>query len=610
MSRPVTLVELDMPRCVHSYGVYPCEAILSAPLSCFNTRATCQDVVNFLSAVQTYRFADTAIGLPPEVGAIPCIVPGSINIAPTKLTPMKGLGTRASVTITFVDFAHHDRVFDPYVASRTYSPEDQGTFWGKFRARHKYYQGRKLRVRIGSIESPWNWNTFSDRTYIIDRITGPDANGKVTITAKDVLKLIDGDKAKCPIASTSTATGSLTSSGTSLTLSPSGIGTSEYAVREQSAGSGAIRIGSEIMTYTRSGDVLTLTRGQWGTTAVAHSAGDAVQLCAKWSSVNAVTLIKQLLGPLYANVDQSNDITSDSPGYLTDASWAAEAAGNASIYLATCIISKPEGIDKLVSELCEQCMLNIWWDEVAQLIKVKTIAPDLSVTTITDDTNIIMGSFNSSDDPKQRVSQVWTYYGKVDFSGDDKPENYRNLYINADLTLEGSDLYGEQKIKTITSRWFNSSAPIVKTAYRTLVFLRDNPRVVKFSLDAKDRSLDISQFITLTSRGIQDSKGSPQQIGMMITERAENGGEIEYSAVNMAFYGRYARVIPGGSVDSDGIHVPSTYTGTVADYSTATDAEKAAYGYIIAGGSNASGMHVPVSPSALFSDGGEQYKAA
>lgn len=603
ISRPITIVELDMDRCTRTYGSAPCTASLAASRSCFNTRATCQDAANFLSAVQMYRLSDMGIGLPPEVEAIPCIE--SVSIASTKLTPMKGLGQRASISITLRDFAHHDRGFDPYVASRTYSAEDQGTFWGKFRARHKYYQGRKLRIRTGEISTPWNWSSFDDRTYIIDRITGPDASGKVTITAKDVLKLADGDRAQCPRASSSTLSADITAVATSITLLPAGIGTSEYAVREQTVGSGYVRIGSEIMSYTRSGDVLTVVRAQQGTVAATHTAGDSVQLCAAWSAVNVATVIKQLLGPLYANVDAANSGTS----YLSDASWADEAIGNLGAYPVTAIISKPEGIDTLISELSEQCMALVWWDEVAALIKIRGIAPQLTAASFTDDDSLIAGTVQAADDPAGRVSQVWFFYGLIDASGDIKASNFRNLYVQADLDAEDADQYGEQRIKTIYSRWLSSAAPVIKTAGRTLIFLRDNPRTAKFSLDRKDRALDVADSATLVTKAFQDETGAPLPLCMIVTERAEKQGRVEYSAVNMGFYGRYLRIAPGGS-NASGTHVPSTETATIASYSTATSEEKRKYGYVLAGGSNTSGTHVPASSSSSFSDRGEPYKIA
>ena len=598
--RPITIVELDMDRCTLVYGVGACAAIGAAANSCYNTRATCQYSAAFTSAVQTYRLSDSGIGLPPEVEAIPCIE--SVSIAPTRLTPLKGLGQRASINVILNDFAHHDRVFDPYVADRAYAPEDQGSFWARFRARHKYYQGRTLRVMTGSILSPWDWACFQDRNYVIEKISGPDRSGKMTITAKDVIKLADNDRSTCPKASTSTLSADISAAATSLTLLPAGIGAAEYAVREQVTGSGYVRIGSEIMAYTRSADVLTITRGgagAWGTTAAAHTAGDTVQLCASWSAANVATVILEMLGANYAGIPAA---------YLTSTAWASEASGVLSAYLITGIVSKPEGVNKLIAELAEQCMLMVWWDEVTQLIQIKGIAPPTVVTELTDDANLIMDTVQVEDDPTLRVSQVWVYYSRIDASGDDKPENYRNLYVQADLNAEGADQYGEQRIKQIKSRWLTTAGPVAQIASRSLNWLRDNPRAIRFVLDGKDRDLDVGEAVDITSDAIQGASGAPLTTGAFVTERRDaQNGRIEYSALSVGWRGRYGHIAPGGS-NATGTHVPSTYSGTIADYSTATDGEKAAYCYVIAGGSNSTGTHVPVGLGTKFNDDGDAYQ--
>lgn len=79
----------------------------------------------------------------------------------------------------------------------------------------------------------------------------------VQITAKDILDLADNDKAVIPSPSTGKLA-AMTAVDMTATLTPAGIG-SEYPA------SGMVRIGRELMTLTRSGDVLTLTRAQDGT---------------------------------------------------------------------------------------------------------------------------------------------------------------------------------------------------------------------------------------------------------------------------------------------------------------------------------------------------------
>ena len=131
-----------------------------------------------------------------------------------------------------------------------------------------------MRVYSGYLEQDGSFNAanFEVRTYVIEQWDGIDTNGITKITAKDILKLASDDRAVAPKASIGKITLDMTTSTTSVNLTPTGIG-SDYG------SSGYVRIGSEVMAFTRSGDTLTLTRAQKGTTASTHKQGDTVQLC-------------------------------------------------------------------------------------------------------------------------------------------------------------------------------------------------------------------------------------------------------------------------------------------------------------------------------------------
>src|SRR5690606_14362933 len=119
---------------------------------------------------------------------------------------------------------------------------------------------------------------------------GPTRDGFYRIDAKDALKMADGDRAKCPVASRGFIVGDVSASDTSATLGPSGIGDLLYPT------SGTMNIGNkEIVRFTRWGDSLTLTRGQEGTTATDLKAQDLAQICAVWAGVDPAIIIRDLL---------------------------------------------------------------------------------------------------------------------------------------------------------------------------------------------------------------------------------------------------------------------------------------------------------------------------
>ena len=227
---PVQIVEIDQAICVNRFGVAPCTAALTSavPNKCFNTRKTCQDTANYtINALTplTLRFCKSQAVIPKSWGAIPCLL--SVSTTPMQLNPGGAsknsgpLGARATVTIKMRDLPHADFKVDPYQSERYsgaaqfswvgYNPKDRGMFWSKWIRRNPYYTNWFIRIREGYIED--DPASMVTRTYIIEDITDPSADGTVTIKAQDIFGLADNDKAQCPAASNGLLGVDLTATG-------------------------------------------------------------------------------------------------------------------------------------------------------------------------------------------------------------------------------------------------------------------------------------------------------------------------------------------------------------------------------------------------------------
>jgi hypothetical protein len=91
------------------------------------------------------------------------------------------------------------------------------------------------------------------RHYVIDQMNGPTAEGKVSIIAKDILKLADGDKAQAPFVNTGRLAADITAVATVLRAAPNDVGNLEYPA------SGFLNIGGkEIVAYNRLPDATLL----------------------------------------------------------------------------------------------------------------------------------------------------------------------------------------------------------------------------------------------------------------------------------------------------------------------------------------------------------------
>lgn len=512
-----------------------CTAVLGTDgdAKCFNTRETCQDLDNYNRAAKPLRFYMPSGDLispttRAKMDALPSIA--SVSTAPARIRPGEDLGERASVSVQFRDHPYHDRTVDKYALERIsgdaqadssgYNPAERGTYWGKWRARNPYFQNRPLRIIQGTSEQldadPVSLTEMETRHYVMESIEGPTSGGSFTITAKDVLKLADDDRAQAPAASQGVLDADITDSATSATLSPSGIGDSEYPA------SGHVTIENEIMEFTRSGDTLTLTRAQYGTAAEAHGEGDTVQLAIEYDGEKASAIVEDLLVN-YANV---------SSAFIDSTAWTNEDDTHIN-RLYTAIIVEPESVRELIGQLCEQVGFTIWWDEINQLIEFRAIRqPGTPPMTLTDAEHFLQGSMKVKEQQKKRISQVWVYYGVIDPTEDlEEARNYRSVYVDIDTDAQSDNEYQKPKIKKVFARWIDrfNQAAAEDMAARILSRYRDAPRKFDFSLKWDQAGVSLGNTYDARTRLMQqfDGQADDRRIIVLSYERGEDRVNVE-----------------------------------------------------------------------------------
>lgn len=508
-------IELDVPFCSRVYGVAPCTASIptTGDIKCFNSRNTCQDIANFSAANVTWRFAKPTAYLPADIDIVaPSIT--EISYTPATISLGKSLGTRATLSVTFKDHPHSDtgEGFDKYLADRDYDPYSQGTFWGKFRARQPFVRGQSLRWISGLVGEALA--DMEARHFIIDSFDGPTPDGKYTITAKDVLKLADGDRAQAPALSQGFLSGDMTAIATTATLLPSGIGATYPASGLANVG------GNEIVGYTRSGDTITLTaRGFANTTAVTHKAQDRFQEVLRYQSVDAAVILYNLL-VVYSDVPAS---------YIDLAAWQEETAtflGN--VY--TAIIAEPTSVNTLASEIIEQAALAVWDDNLNQALRLQVLRGVVTDADTFTPENTLQGTLTIKEQPELRLSRVQTYFGQINPT---RPlsnlDNYRSTSLIIDEDAEED--YGSASIKTIFSRWIPEAGRAVADRLGAVVLgrYRDPPRRLTFAT-ARHAETDIEIGIgyRVESFCVQDATGAQADIPIQVTRL--NPGPDRFSA--------------------------------------------------------------------------------
>lgn len=519
MTKALTYVEIDIETCSLTYGTSPCEAEVgvTGANKCFNSRKTCQDIDNIATQTTTLRFGEPNSYLPNDIFCFPCVE--SVSFSPATVSLGKDLGQRATLQIVMKDFRHDDigEGFDSYHAERSYNPYEQGTFFGKFRARHPFLRGKDLRLKRGTLgQELANFETYN---FIIESFDGPNPQGKYTLIAKDILKIADGDRSQAPNLSGGFLTAGINDVVTSLTVGPSGVGDTDYPA----SGLAAIG-GKEIVSFTRSGDVFTITRAQQDTIAVEHDADSRVQLCLQYSAQDPGDIIRDLLIN-YAGCPSS---------YIDQDAWNTEtAAFLGSVY--TAIIAEPTSIKKLVSELVEQAALSLFWEPLEQKLKLRVLREITSDADVFNNTNILSGTIQSKEQPGKRISQVWTYFAKTNpLSQLDEPESYKSTVITIDADAETE--YDSSIIKKIFSRWIPLGGRTIASRVNDiqLARYRDPPRKFSFKL-FHDESITLGNGYQYGGYQIQNELGEETTTPIQVIRLSKEKDSFNVEAEEILF---------------------------------------------------------------------------
>ena len=568
---PLQIVEMDVQRCTLTYGVAPCMAALGTTgvRKCFNSQATCQNLPNIALSDFTVRFSQNQTGIPRDTLVFPCLT-GPVSTNPTKINLASvdsrtgPLGKRARVTIRLQDFTDSDIFWDKYYSERVdgtgqtdeigYIPGDRGTFFGKFNRRFPFYIGRPIRVLEGYVGD--DVASMRARHYVISEWDGPDHSGAVKIIAKDILDLADNEKAVCPRQSNGSIGSEIgEESGVSFDLTPETVG-DEYPA------SGTASIGSEAVSFTRSGDTITLTeRAVGGTEVATHNIGDLFQIAYSVTNESIADVAYDLLTN-FANINTS---------FIDLAAWQSEASRWLAGFDMTALILEPTGVTELLGELAQHGVLW-WWNDEAQEIGMRANRPrdfDEVLSTYSDDISVIEGTMKNESLYDQRVTQVVLYHGQIDASGDiDSGSNYNR----AAVSTVADDPYNQNRVYSIYSRWLGAGNTSVSTAIvnRLLNRYRNPPTQLTFDLDVKDQpSAQVADLAFVDTRVLQDDVGLnlDEQVQITSVEERIAGHILRVTCQSHRFDSRY------GIITED----------ARPDYTASTDEQRRVGTYIVDG---------------------------
>lgn len=432
----------------------------------------------------------------------------SVNVRPAVLDPGESIGQRETITISCLDHLHRFDV-DNF---------EDGTFWTKFRARYNTIEGAPVRVYRGLAGQ-----ALADMDiylYVADSLQ--ISRSGASIVAKDPLSLLDTQAAQAPRASEGELDADLLAAGMTFDLLPVGVGDLQYPA----AGKGVLG-GSELIEFTRVADTITIVQRGINIPADDHDEGTKFQLALEYVDKTPSFLVNDLL----------LGYTSVNPAWINILDWESSVDAFVDrIYSA--IIADPTSVKKLLDELCQQIALVFYWDAAANQIRLRPLLAN-ATTGMIPETKMLESSFNSTEQPAKRVSQIWTYYAQRDpCESVDEPNNYKRVLVK--IAPNAGD-FPKQSIRKIFSRWIPFPGRATAQRLNELIIARYQipPRKFKFSLFRNEIDFppplsavaDVRHWFLVDANGIQTTVKS-QMISV-----ANGDAEIDYDAEELRFVG-------------------------------------------------------------------------
>jgi hypothetical protein len=498
-------LEIDLPRCTRSYGVAPCTA--SGSEKCYNTADSCQDVNNYAQEIQVLKFST------PFGDGLPLVK--KIDVQPQRIGICDSMGSRERATVTLDDAQHSDDVFDKYYSTRDYIAFNTGTLFDKLFSRYTSFDGFGARVINENDEG------FSETLhYVVD--TAMQTDGGARFDLCDALKLLDDSKARFPYPCTGVLSGPIITGNLTFTLSPSGIGSAlnPNGSPMYPASGWATIGGDEVVTYTRSGDVITLTsRGQRGTQNKDHAADATFQWIYRADSKPLHLILQDVLtGYLPAE-------------YIDPADWNANIAPFNS-FLYSGFVGEPTAIKTAIVDLIRDAGLITYTDIQSKKIKFMQARPFVNSGFLNDE--IISGQ-KKTPAKDGRITACYSRYSRLSpVEKMDAEKNYRSRIFTVSSDPREAIKNNTPVIFDHFSRWSDFRPAISFAADVLLGVKKKNALEIECSTTL-DFAPQLAQTVEIETRLIKGFSGKIQRTPMIVTQRSVDAGRVNLTLLEYSY---------------------------------------------------------------------------
>ena len=512
-----TVVEIDMP-------VVSGECTISGEPG-YGTPLSCDQPSN---ATTTFKFTTVDAPLLPESGIYRCIK--KISETPTKLQTGKGLASRGTAVITFVDFDGKDpNPFSPAVLDGL---ADSGTFFSKFDARN-ILANREMRIKNYRVEADGSIDLVNgaEIRYYLTKTFDRSGNSQWKLNGKDELSRINIGDAAWPLP----LEGFLRQDINLTTQSIPVDANITYIVGD------VVRVGDEFMSVTgvsnigtgtatlsvstrgnpivRSGNELTKTERD------EHDAGDEVFVCEISADERIDDLLERIL--LDIGIDAS---------LIPKAEWAAEINEWHPLTRVNTLWYESVSASKALEDILTYFLIDMWFDLVAREIKISAISVwKESSSLLTEGDQIDFESIKRKKEEGLRSTRALVVYDKRFLATSEDVENYKKASLFKRPELEISALFGEPKTKlfSFSSLIDKDSADLLVQRYVSRYI---NPASYSWVTQERKLNFKTGDIVDLQTSAVVGFDGKPSgttraQITSVAPKYKNEGREYDVKAL-------------------------------------------------------------------------------
>ena len=400
----------------------------------------------------------------------------------------QGIASFGSMSIKCTDFKG-----DPGPITFT----EDGTFFGKLIARN-VLEGKKIVTHKYTIETVNNAEVpkkVSESIHIISETNL--TNGQFSLSARDPLSLADNKSQSFPIPSEIYLSSDIDENTRVIPVnSTDGI-----------VANRTIRIDDELMYVDSVGDkvINVLARGTsiinpdgitvYKTNRSTHNADSTVQL--------SYTMSKSEIWDVLLSILTDIGLAE----YCDYESWKEELSEWNSDSQMYGVFSKPERGQSLLRYILSAYLIDMWFDQNTQKIKVSAVSAWKQSIRVISEGNDLAKLKIKSDDSKRYTRALM--YNKKEFKAkDDDITNYSKHTIASDAKSETSDFYGSVKLYEFKNNDFITPQSAQTSVSRFVQRWSRAPRTLTFEMEERKLAgIELGDIVDVISRDSQTPSG-------------------------------------------------------------------------------------------------------